>query len=107
MRYRDGLLKLFRENFRLKRNERVLVFADLPDTRNAAWVRQHRCAREAAQVAAELAGGATLVEYAPTGPRGAEPPAGLWAEFFGQAAVETLERTGVLKRILTKKAGPK
>lgn len=107
MRYREGLLKLFRENFRLKKSERVLVFADLPDAKNAGWVRQHRCAREAAAVAAEITGAATLVEYAPTGTHGAEPPAGLWAEFFGAAAVEALERSGLLARILAKKAGPR
>jgi leucyl aminopeptidase (aminopeptidase T) len=107
MRYREGLLKLFRENFRLKQSERVLVFADLPDATNAAWVRQHRCAREAAELAAELAGGATLVEYAPTGTHGAEPPAGLWAEFFGAEAVATLERRGLLGRILAKRATPR
>jgi leucyl aminopeptidase (aminopeptidase T) len=106
MRYREGLLKLFKENVRLGKSERVLVFADLPDAGNPAWVRQHRCAREAAEVAAELAGGATLVEYAPTGTHGAEPPAGLWAEFFGADAVRALERSGVLGRILAKKAGP-
>ena len=104
MRYREGLLKLFRENVRLKRSERVLVFADLPDATNAGWVRQHRCAREAAELAAELAGGATLVEYAPTGTHGAEPPAGLWAECFGAEAVGALERGGLLARILAKQA---
>lgn len=88
MRYREGLLKLFRENFRLKKSERVLVFADLPDTKVPGWVRQHRCAREAAELAAELAGEATLVEYAPTGTHGAEPPAGLWAELFGAQTVD-------------------
>ena len=71
MRYREGLLKLFRDNFRLKKSERVLVFADLPDAKNPSWIRQHRCAREAAELAAELAGEATLVEYAPTGTHGA------------------------------------
>ncbi len=105
MRYRAGLLKLYRENFRLKKSERVLVFADLPDAKDASWVRQHRCAREAAEVAAELAGAATLVEYAPTRTHGAEPPAGLWAEFFGQEAVAKLERGGLLARILAKRAG--
>jgi len=104
MRYREGLLKLFRENFRLKKSERVLVFADLPDKKVPAWVRQHRCAREAAEIAAELAGEATLVEYAPTGTHGAEPPAGLWAEFFGAQAVDALERSGLLARILAKQA---
>jgi leucyl aminopeptidase (aminopeptidase T) len=104
MRYREGLTKLFRENFRLKKTERVLVFADLPDAKNAGWVRQNRCAREAAELAAELAGEATLVEYAPTGTHGAEPPAGLWAEFFGEAPIAQLERSGVLGRILAKKA---
>ena len=107
MRYREGLLKLFRENFRLKKSERVLVFADLPDAKNAAWVRQHRCAREAAELAAEIAGAATLVEYAPTGTHGAEPPAGLWAEFFGADAVAALGRSGLLARILAKKASPR
>ena len=107
MRYREGLLKLFKENFRLKRSERVLVFADLPDAKNAGWVRQHRCAREAAELAAELAGGATLVEYAPTGTHGAEPPAGLWAECFGAEAVAALERGGLLARILAKRASPR
>lgn len=107
MRYREGLLKMFRENFRLKASERVLVFADLPDASVPAWVRQHRCAREAAEVAAELAGEATLVEFAATGTHGAEPPAGLWAECFGAPAVAALERSGVLARILAKQAGPR
>jgi leucyl aminopeptidase (aminopeptidase T) len=107
MRYREGLSKLFRENFRLKKSERVLVFADLPDAKNAAWVRQHHCAREAAELAAELAGGSTLVEYAPTGTHGAEPPAGLWAEFFGAEAIAALERGGVLGRLLAKQATPR
>jgi leucyl aminopeptidase (aminopeptidase T) len=104
MRYREGLVKLFRENFRLKKSERVLVFADLPDAAVPAWVRQHRCAREAAEVAAEMAGEATLVEYAPTGTHGAEPPAGLWAQFFGEEPVRRLERSGLLGRILAKRA---
>jgi len=104
MRYREGLVKLFRENFRLKRGERVLVFADLPDAGVPAWVRQHRCAREAAEVAAEQGADATLVEYAATGTHGAEPPAGLWAQFFGEEPVRRLERSGVLARILAKRA---
>jgi leucyl aminopeptidase (aminopeptidase T) len=105
MRYREGLLRLFRENFRLRRRERVLVFADVPPKgAPAAWVRQHRCAREAAELAAELAGEATLVEYPPTGTAGMEPPAGLWAAVFGEAAVERLRRSGVLERILAKRA---
>jgi aminopeptidase len=104
MRYREDLLKLFRDNFGLKKTERVLVFADLPDAAVPAWVRQHGCAREAAEVAAELAGEATLVEYAPTRTHGAEPPAGLWAEFFGGAAVAALERRGLLAKILAKEA---
>jgi leucyl aminopeptidase (aminopeptidase T) len=108
MRYREGLLKLFRENVRLRRGERVLVFADVPpEGAPLSWVRQHQCAREAAELAAELSGEATLVEYAPTGTAGVEPPTGLWAAVFGDAAVETLRRGGALDRILAKKAVPR
>jgi leucyl aminopeptidase (aminopeptidase T) len=104
MRYREGLLKLFRENFRLRRSERVLVFADLPDAKDPAWVRQYACAREAAVVAAGLAGEALFVEYPPTGTHGAEPPAGLWEAFFGEGPVEALRAKGLLAKILGKRA---
>jgi leucyl aminopeptidase (aminopeptidase T) len=108
MSYREGLLKLFRENFRLRRGERVLVFADVPPAgAPAAWVRQHRCAREAAELAAELAGESAFVEYRPTDTAGVEPPAGLWAAVFGDEPVEELRRSGALGRILAKRAAPR
>lgn len=107
VRYREGLLRLFRENFRLRRSERVLVFTDLPEARQPSWVRQHRCAREAAALAAELAREAVLVEYPPTGTHGAEPPVAIWEAFFGEKTVAVLRKKGLLAKILAKKATPK
>ena len=104
MIYRKGLLRLFRENMRLAAGERVLVFTDIPARGVPAWSRQHRCAREAAEVAAELGGLTTFVSYPPTGTAGAEPPPVLWAACFGDAVVERLRAGGLLDRILAKRA---
>lgn len=104
MRYREGLLRLFRENFRLRRGERVLVFADEPAAGNPAWARQNRCAHEAADLAAELGAEATLVVFPPTGTAGKEPPPVLWEAFFGEGTVEALAKGGVLGRIVAKQA---
>jgi len=106
MSYREGLRRLFRENFRLRRGEKVMVFADVPDPSNAVWVREHECAREAAQVARELAREVVYVEFPPTGTHGAEPPPALWEAFFGARAVDGLRERGLLRPILAKKARP-
>lgn len=104
--YHDALIRLFRENFNLRASERVLVFADRPKRGDAVGRRRHRCAREAAEVAGELARESRFVEFDATGTHGAEPPPALWEACFGPEAVARLRQRGLLKRIIDKKASP-
>lgn len=102
-KYRRPLEKLFRENFRLRSREKVLVFADRPRIQERAGRRRYRCAREAAEVADVLGGGAVFVDFDPTAAHGAEPPEGLWRACFGEKTCERLKRRGLLAKIIDKK----
>ena len=100
----DDLRRLFRENFRLRGSERVLVFADCPGRAESVGKRRYRCARAAAAVAGEMEAEAIFVDYHPTGTHGTEPPEALWEACFGAEAASRLRQGGMLGRILTKKA---
>jgi leucyl aminopeptidase (aminopeptidase T) len=100
----DDLRRLFRENFRLGRSERVLVFADRPGRGERVGKGRYRCARAAAAVAGEMGGEALFVDYDPTGTHGAEPPEELWEACFGGEAAFRLRKGGLLGRIMAKKA---
>jgi aminopeptidase len=103
-KYHDDLKRLFRENLKLRKSERVLVFADIPGPGDSAGRRRYRCARQAAEVAGEMAEEAVFVDFDPTGTHGAEPPEVLWQACFGTGAVSRLREKGLLKKIIAKKA---
>jgi aminopeptidase len=106
-KYHDDLKRLFQENLKLRKSERVLVFADIPGPGDSVGRRRYRCARQAAEVAGEMAKEALFVDFEPTGTHGTEPPAALWRACFGAEAVSTISRGGVLKKIIAKKASPR
>ncbi len=105
--WNSDLRRLFRENFRLKGSERVLVFADRPGRADPVGKRRYRCACAAADVAGEMGAEKLFVTYDPTGTHGAEPPDFIWEACFGEETISRLRQRGLLSRILAKKASPR
>jgi aminopeptidase len=102
--WNSDLRRLFAENFRLRKSERVLVFADRPVRGEAVGIERYRCARLAADVAGEMGAEALFLSYDPTGTHGTEPPEALWESCFGEEAVSRLRQRGLLGRIVKKEA---
>jgi len=102
-KYHRPLEKLFRENFRLRSGERVLVFTDRPRASDRAGRRRYRCAREAADVAGVLGGDTVFADFDPTAAHGTEPPERLWEKCFGEETCERLKRRDLLAKIIGKK----
>lgn len=103
-KYHQVLERLFKENMGLRRREKVLVFTDVPHLSDSVGRRRRRCAAEAVETAAGMAGEARLVEFEPTGTHGAEPPEELWKACFGTEAVARLKSRGLLRKIIGKGA---
>ena len=62
-KYHQDLERLFKENMGLRRREKVLVFTDVPHLSDSVGRRRRRCAAEAVETAAGMAGEARLVEF--------------------------------------------
>jgi leucyl aminopeptidase (aminopeptidase T) len=91
--------------------ERVLVFSDsirddetLSDIDRNRRLRLNATARAAAEFAGSCWGNACFVEFPATSASGVEPPETLWRATFGEAAVDTLVRAGLLEKLLAKRA---
>lgn len=100
---------LFETNMGVRDGERVLVFSDTirrdeqpSDADRERRIRLNETARQAAQFARETYGAAAFVEYPATAASGVEPPLHLWRETFGDAALNQLELSGILERLLVK-----
>lgn len=102
---------LFEINMGIKRGERVLVFSDtirpeedISDSDHDRRTRLNKTAREAADFAAKTWGNADFIEFPSTPASGAEPPEEVWSATFGVETVEALRQSGLLEKLLLKKA---
>ena len=110
---KEALSNIFTLNLGVRRDERVLVFTDIPggDEPTTEAERQRRedlraLAREAAEAGSAFCR-TEYAEYPSGGGHGVEPHEDLWRAAFGSAAVEELSGAGLLGRIIAKEAGEK
>lgn len=90
---------IYRVNFRVKDNERILIFTDDHDENVI------KIARLFKKVWAELhRQGIRYIEFPTTGGHGKEPPEPLWIEAFGEKTVNELKAKGLFGVLIEKKA---
>jgi leucyl aminopeptidase (aminopeptidase T) len=108
-----AIRRIFKENLGVKVTERVLLYTDKPtrrETLNEADTKRRTELRDVAIMFCEV--GRTVcrelrfVEYPAGGAHGKEPPRKVWANAFGEAAVNAMDEAGLLKPIITKRATP-
>ncbi len=111
MQFTEALRNLFRVNLGVKRTERVLIFTDRPTRRDALpqedlqrWRTLQDIVNLAVDTARAYAREVLWLVYPSRGGHGKEPPEALWRLAFNDRAVEALKKTGLLKKVLTKKA---
>ncbi len=98
---------LYTINLGVCRDERVLVFTDIPskDEETEGRKRLLSLSRTVAEIGKGFAD-TNFLTYPSTKSHGVEPPAEVWRAAFGEAIYERLSLGGLLSRILTKKEGP-
>jgi len=103
------LRNIFTKNLSVKRNERVLVFADRPaplellEGSAAEQRTKLSCiAFLAAEIGKTVAKEVVCAEFESAGAHGVEPPAILWEMAYGKKAVAALRKHLLLGKILTK-----
>lgn len=106
------LRNIFRINLGIKKTESCLIFTDRPapeekiDQPEADRRSRLKCiAFFASEIGKAFAKEVVVHEYNATGNHGAEPPEELWEMAFGRRAVAAMDKKGVLRPILHKKAG--
>lgn len=111
-RLTEAIKGLYNINMGVRKEERVLVFTDLPlseeDTPRQDIKRRERLpqlARTVAEVGSDLCQ-ITFLTYPTLKAHGMEPPREVWLAAFGPKAVEELERRGFLDRLLKKDPEP-
>jgi len=113
---REGLTEaikgLYNINLGVRKEERVVVFTDLPlseeDTAGQDMKRRERLpqlARMVAEVGRDLCQ-ITFLTYPTLKAHGMEPPREAWLAAFGPETVEEIERLGLLDRLLKKDPEP-
>jgi len=108
----EVLRNIFRTNLGVKKTERVLIFTDRPSKNEKLdFLEAERRTRlkDIAYLVSEAGKSFSkeiiFHEYKATGSHGAEPPEDLWETAFGKRAVTELDKEGIFKPILSKKAG--
>ena len=107
----QAIEKLLNTNMGIHKGERVLVFTDHMQEGRFEPAGMDRCRRleKAVERVAELTGKITTTQfykYEALPSNGYEPPEAVWTLAFGDKAVEGLKKTGILQRLITKKAMP-
>ncbi len=107
----EVLRSIFRVNLGVKKNERCLVFTDMPGSEeepdNTESERRSRLGCIAfltAEVGKCFAKEVMLQEFPSTGDHGVEPPIELWERAFGKKALSALKKKGILDPLLMKAA---
>ena len=108
-----AIRKIFRENLGVKPGERVLVFTDKPTARETLSPQEEARRTELRDVVhlfeaigKGLCRELRFLEYPAGGAHGKEPPRKVWELAFGPGAVTAMDRAGVLKPIISKRAKP-
>jgi len=101
--------KLLNVNMGIHKGERVLVFTDHMQEGRLVPKEMDRCRRleKAAERVAELSAGLTSTQffkYDSLPNNGYEPPEPVWQMAFGENAVQGLRNSGILERLIAKKA---
>lgn len=98
--FKDKIRKLYEENLKLSKGERLLVFTDTEKEYLKALIPEFE------EVAYEFTPNVKTFIYEKTGTHGAEPPKELWELAFGKEAVEKLQERELLEPILEKESYP-
>ena len=108
-----SIRKIFRENMGVKPGERVLVYTDKPTAREKLTPEEATRRSELRDVVylfeaigKGLCRELRFLEYPSGGAHGKEPPRKVWELAFGKAAVSAMDKAGVLKPIISKRAKP-
>ncbi len=108
-----SIRKIFRENLGVKHGERVLVYTDKPTRRETLSPQEATRRAELRDVVylfeaigKGLCRELRFLEYPSGGAHGKEPPRKVWELAFGKAAVSAMDKAGVLKPIISKRAKP-
>ncbi len=109
----EAFRSLFTVNMGVRPGDRIVVFSDTirDDERPSPDDRERRerlfaVAVEASRFAAATYGDTRFEQFPATSGSGAEPPESLWRALFGDAIVNSLAATGLLKRLIAKEASP-
>lgn len=94
----NAITNIYKINFNIKSNEKVLVFTD--DVDKELKEISKLFVKEGSVYTKKI----IYSEYRATGSHGAEPPESLWIKAFGKNAVKELKVRGLLKPLLTKEA---
>jgi len=101
---------IFTVNLGVKKDERVLVFTDIPgegekitDEDRAKRDDLRAIAKSVAETGRGLCA-AEYLEFPSVGEHGSEPPAEVWSAAFGEKAVQELKAKGILDSLLRKEA---
>ena len=104
-----SIRELYTTNFRIKKEEKVLVFTDtlLPDEDIAEADRGRRgklpgLAGKVAEIGTDICQGVAFLTYPSLKAHGSEPPERIWVAAFGEETVGGLEREGLLKKLINK-----
>lgn len=105
----DSIRAIYTTNLGVKKGERVLVFTDRASAREVLEAKD-QCRRErlrdivllTAEVGKSFTKNVVYHEYPSTLSHGAEPPEELWCLAFGERAITTLKREGLLMLLLAK-----
>ncbi|HYA31803.1 MAG TPA: aminopeptidase [Thermodesulfovibrionales bacterium] len=105
----DSIRAIYTTNLGVKKGERVLVFTDRASAREVLEAKD-QCRRErlrdiallTAEVGKSFAKKVVYHEYPSTLSHGEEPPEELWRLAFGEKAITTLKREGLLTLLLAK-----
>ncbi len=105
---------LLRTNLGIKKDERVLIFTDLPAARGPCNSGRADLQRQKVKefclilrdLAASISKEVLYTEYPETGMHGAEPPEALWKIAFGERVISELKKKRLLTRLIKKNITP-
>lgn len=107
----EPLRRIFVENLKVKKNERVLVFTDLirddeviseQDRKRREKLRE--IARATKEIGEKISKEVLYFEYPSLKSHGIEPPEPVWLLAFGENVVKSLRKEGLFERIISKEA---
>ncbi|MGB9710655.1 MAG: aminopeptidase [Thermodesulfovibrio sp.] len=108
------LINIYKINLKVKKHERVLIFTDtiradevLPENEIKRRETLKEIAKHLEKIGKNFAKKIIYAEYPSLGSHGTEPPEQLWRLAFGNKAIDSLKKTNLFEKLLSKNISKK